>query len=94
MRSFSISPDAQPSNGEGCAGISTRSAASSADRISPAMRGGPSMIRVTCVSSEFGASRCSVSRARPTTPKSSAVAPPCALLGPVEGDPCGSASIR
>ena len=41
--SLSISPDAQPSNREGCAGISTRSAASRADRISPVMRGGPSM---------------------------------------------------
>ena len=41
--SFSISPDAQPSNGDGWAGTSTRSAASSAERISPATRGGPSI---------------------------------------------------
>ena len=40
---LSISPDAQPSKGDGCAGISATSAASNADRISPAMRGGPSM---------------------------------------------------
>ena len=43
-RSASASrPDAQPSNGDGCAGISTRSAASRAERIRPATRGGPSM---------------------------------------------------
>ena len=43
FRDHSISPDAQPSNGDGWAGINTRSAASRADRISPVMRGGPSM---------------------------------------------------
>ena len=41
--SFSISPDAQPSNGEGCAGTRTRSLASSAERNSAATLGGPSM---------------------------------------------------
>ena len=41
--SASISADAQPSNGDGCAGISARSAARSAERSKAAMRGGPSM---------------------------------------------------
>lgn len=42
-RSVSISAEAQPSKGDGCTGISTRSAASSAERIRAATRGGPSM---------------------------------------------------
>jgi hypothetical protein len=41
--SFSISPDAQPSSGEGCTGTRTRSVASNAERINAAMRGGPSI---------------------------------------------------
>ena len=41
--SFNISPDAQPSNGEGCAGTRTRSLASNAERNSAATLGGPSM---------------------------------------------------
>jgi len=38
-----ISPEAQPSNGDGCAGITIRSAASNVERISVATRGGPSI---------------------------------------------------
>ena len=40
LRSASISADAQPSSGDGCTGINIRSAASSADRIKLATRGG------------------------------------------------------
>ncbi len=41
--SRSVSAEAQPSKGEGWTRISTKSAASSAERISAATRGGPSM---------------------------------------------------
>ncbi len=50
--------------------ISTRSAASNAERTMPATRGGPSMTIRSYPAAASGNSRCSRSRARATTPKS------------------------
>ena len=82
--SFSISPDAQPSNGEGVAGMRTKSAASSAERISPATRGGPSMTMWSASAGELGQLRDEACRAPGRGRRTASVALPCALLGPIE----------